>query len=104
MRSHWHFAWILALVLLGSCSTIDKLASEAEKWRDRYDEIHDKVAQVGAELKTIDKDNDGKVTLAELIAALTVLGGIIAGRNAVSNARKTKAEERIAKVEAKVGG
>ncbi len=98
----------LALLLLCSCSAISKFTDKIgtaiefgqklrddvgkikEKFDDKVATITAKLGDVKAKFEAMDTDNDGNVSIAEMIAGLTVLAGAGVARNAASAREKAR--------------
>ncbi len=55
--------------------------------------LKEKVAQISAAIQSLDKDADGKVSLAEMLAGLAGVLGVFGVRNAMSAKEKKRALE-----------
>lgn len=89
----------LALLLV-SCSAIDKLSDKlgaavdfGTQLRADIGPIKAKVAEISAAIGSLDKDSDGKVSLAEMLAGLGGVLAIFGVRNSMSAKEKKRALE-----------
>ena len=76
---------------------VGKVQGFADEAKARYELVADKVDE-------LDADQDGSISMEEMLIGLGALGGAVFGRNKLSDRRKTKTEERLVKLEASQSG